>query len=191
MRLLRRSAPIITLACVSVLAPGVSAAAQTIAKDPISKVPTVKAPVAKVPETLSDSSLLWATVNVCDTAAAPDTIGIRASMPGTHGGREVMWMRFRAQYFSSADSAWHQVVGGGDSGWVKVGSARLAARQAGRSFRLAPASGSVLLRGVVRFQWKLNGTVVQRARVVTEGGHVSSAGDDPVGYSAPTCTITA
>ena len=29
------------------------------------------------------SPLLWATINVCDTAAHPNTIGIRGSMPGT------------------------------------------------------------------------------------------------------------
>src|SRR5687768_3887982 len=52
--------------------------------------------------TVQQSRHLWATVNVCDPAdppadIGPDTIGIRASMPGARDGRERMYMRFRVQ----------------------------------------------------------------------------------------------
>ena len=46
------------------------------------------------------SPLLWATVNVCDTEANPDTIGIRASIPGSGVRGERMFLRFQVQYFS-------------------------------------------------------------------------------------------
>ncbi len=132
----------------------------------------------------------WATVNVCDTADAPDTIGIRASMPRSRSGQEERYMRFVVQYFSRADDRWHRVAAGGDSGYLSIGQGRRA-RQFGRSLRIEPPPGqSVLLRGRVLFQWRLKGDVVRRASALTRKGHRSSAGDDPAGYSASTCTIT-
>jgi hypothetical protein len=134
---------------------------------------------------------LWATVNVCDTERWPDTIGIRGSMPGSTDRREAMWMRFQVQFLAADDGKWHDVPEGGDSGFVFVGPARLKAGQAGRSFRISPKKGeAVLLRGRVSFEWRLKGEVVRRATVRTRKGHRSSAGSDPPGYTASTCTIT-
>jgi hypothetical protein len=136
------------------------------------------------------SRLLWATVNVCDSQRWPDTIGIRGSMPGSKDGREAMWMRFQVQ-FLAADGTWQDVPAGGDSGFFYVGPARPRARQAGRSFRVSPKKGErVLLRGRVSFEWRLKGEVVRRASERTRKGHRSSAGSDPPGYTAATCTIT-
>ena len=138
------------------------------------------------------SRLLWATVNVCDTAKHPDTIGIRGSMPGSRDGSERMYMRFQVQYFSATDGKWHRIRKGGDSGFVRVGLAKFRARQSGRSFRFAPRNGeAVLLRGVVTFEWRKDGEVVRRARKRTTKGHRSTAGADPARYSASNCTITA
>jgi hypothetical protein len=153
----------------------------------------VAAPVAATgaPRTVEDSRHLWATVNVCDTARWPDTIGVRGSMPGSADGSETMWMRFRVQFLSTADDRWHNVPEGGDSGFVYVGRAHFRARQAGRSFRISPKIGDrVLLRGKVTFEWRRRGEVVRRASMRTRRGHRSSAGADPPGYSAATCTIT-
>jgi hypothetical protein len=135
------------------------------------------------------SRYLWATVNVCDTERWPDTIGIRGSMPGSEDGREAMWMRFQVQFLD--DGKWLDVPAGGDSGFVYVGPARIKAGQAGRSFRISPKKDEgVLLRGRVSFEWRLKGEVVRRATVRTRKGHRSSAGSDPPGYTASTCTIT-
>jgi hypothetical protein len=140
---------------------------------------------------LQDSRYLWATVNVCDTERSPNTIGIRGSMPARRDERETMWMRFQVQYLSDVDDSWHYVTDGGDSGFVSVGSARYKARQSGRSFRIDPNNGrSVVVRGRVSFEWRLRGEVVRRARKRTRKGHRSSAGADPPGYTAATCTIT-
>ena len=147
--------------------------------------------------TVQQSRHLWATVNVCDPAEppadiGPDTIGIRASMPGARDGRERMYMRFRVQFFKDADQKWHNVVNGGDSGWRYVGRARYKARQSGRYFRFSPPTGkpAVMLRGRVSFEWRLRGEVVRRAGKLTTAGHKSSAGSFPDGFSAATCTIT-
>lgn len=148
--------------------------------------------------TVDDSRHLWATVNVCDPAEpppdiGPDTIGIRASMPGSRDGREIMYMRFRVQFFKELDQKWHNVVKGGDSGWQRVGLARYKARQSGRYFRFSPPVGSptVQLRGKVNFEWRLKGEVTRKAVKLTSKGHKSSAGSFPAGYSEATCTITA
>lgn len=152
----------------------------------------IAAPVAlAAPATVEDSRHLWATVNVCDTEHGPDTIGIRGSMPGSRHSAETMWMRFQVQFLSHDDNKWHNVPGGGDSGFVRVGSARSKVRQAGRSFRISPRNGErVLLRGQVSFQWRLKNVVTRVAAKRTVKGHRSSAGSDPPGYTAATCTIT-
>jgi hypothetical protein len=167
MRLLRRRSVIITLFCLAV--------------GPAAVVPPAGAAEGRGP---------WATVNVCDTSASPDTIGIRAAMPGSRGGREERYMRFVVQYFSRADDRWYNVAAGGDSGYLSIGAGRRT-RQFGRSFRIEPPAGrSVLLRGRVFFQWRVKGEVVRRASALTRKGHRSNTGDDPEGYSASTCTIT-
>ncbi|MGH2942662.1 MAG: hypothetical protein ACRDLN_07820 [Solirubrobacteraceae bacterium] len=136
-----------------------------------------------------DSRRPWATVNVCDTAAAPNTIGIRASMPGSRSGQEEMYMRFVVQYFSRADEHWHRIAAS-DSGYLYVGRGRRP-RQFGRSFRIEPGPGEpVLLRGLVLFQWRVKSTVVRQESARTRRGHRSNAGADPPGYSASTCTVT-
>jgi hypothetical protein len=139
--------------------------------------------------TIRDSPLLWSTVNVCDTLTHPDTIGIRGSMPGSGRAGEVMYMRFQVQFFNAVSQQWHNIRKGGDSGFVKVGSAGFKARQAGRLFVFAPpAGGSWQLRGVVTFEWKVGREVVRRVREHTSAGH-RAAEADPAGYSSDTCVI--
>jgi hypothetical protein len=139
---------------------------------------------------LLHSRELWATVNVCGPKDQPNTIGIRGSMPGDGHAKDVMYMRFKVQYEDTATKQWLDLAQGADSGFLKVGSAGLA-RQAGRSFQLAPAAGkpTYSLRGEVIFQWRRRTTVLQTATIPTTAGHKSLAGADPSGYSAATCTL--
>lgn len=132
----------------------------------------------------------WATVNVCDTDRHPDAIGVRASMPGGEGRRMRLLMRFRIQWRDPADRRWHNLLRGGDSGFVSLGVSR-AARQTGQIFRYeSPGVGErQRLRGVVHFQWRRDGRVVRSTTRVTEGGHPTKVGSDPKGYSAATCTL--
>jgi hypothetical protein len=135
------------------------------------------------------ASHLWSTVNVCDTAGSPDTIGIRARMPG-NGTRQRMWMRFRTQYYSRDELSWKYVAQGAASPWVEAGSARFAFKETGYEFRFdAPAPGSsYLLRGVVEFQWRQGTKVKTRKRKFTQAGH-RTVGSDPKGFSAARCKI--
>jgi hypothetical protein len=129
----------------------------------------------------------WATINVCDTAKQPDTIGIRASMPGTPKGAKLL-MRFRVQYKDGDD--WLDVAGT-DSGWrtVGVGNAKGTPVEYGWSFTFAHATNPVTLRGVVKLRWRRGDVLPKQQEIATEAGHRSSAGADPADYSAATCAL--
>jgi hypothetical protein len=126
----------------------------------------------------------WATVNVCDSAAHPNAIGIRGSMPraGARGVRTLM--RFGVQY-ETASGAWRAL--GTPSGWV-----RPRAGQAGRTFQLTapPAGRPYVVRGIAAFEWRRGDRVLRHARRVTTAGHGATMGADPPGLSAATCRIT-
>jgi hypothetical protein len=100
------------LACAGVLIGPASA----IAQDSAAEVPDVARSQAQPATTGSSHGIatasgtprLWATVNICDTAASPDSMGIRAGMPERH------------------------------SPWVYAGPARYERRQAGWTFQFAP-----------------------------------------------------
>jgi hypothetical protein len=128
----------------------------------------------------------WATVNVCDTAKQPDTIGIRASMSGVPKGVRLS-MRFRVQY-KAADGTWADVEDA-DSGWRVLGTARGVPAESGWSFSFTRPPNPVTLRGVVRYRWRKGDSLPRTSEVVTEGGHRSSAGADPAGYSAANCEL--
>jgi hypothetical protein len=128
----------------------------------------------------------WATVNVCDTAKHPDAIGIRASMPGVPR-RAQLAMRFRVQY--RTDSGDWADVAGADSGWRRLGSGHGFPVESGWSFTFAHSSSEVVLRGVVRFRRRAPDSAPRFAERPTTAGHRSSAGADPPGYSAATCTL--
>jgi hypothetical protein len=141
---------------------------------------------------------LWATVNICDTTAHPNQMGIRASMPGD-GKRARMWMRFHAQFYKAATRQWFDVKGIGVSPWQYVGRGRVQSQQAGYTFSFAaPTAGKAfVLRGVVDFQWRIKRrtrsgrvrTVVLRTLHANTKGQHPSNGADPPGYSSGTCEI--
>ena len=139
--------------------------------------------------TVERSRHLWATVNACDTKRKPDTLGVRASMPGLGRRDDVMYMRFRAQYRPAGGTWRYLSPGRGDSDWQRVGLARYKALQAGWDFTFDLASGQRYeMRGVVRFEWRRRGRVVRHAIKRTTAGH-RTASSDPDDYSAATCTV--
>jgi hypothetical protein len=136
---------------------------------------------------LARDSAQWATVNVCDSAKQPDSIGIRASMPGTPKGVRLS-MRFRVQYRDDKSATWVDVENA-DSGWRVLGTAKGTPVESGWSFNFAHPPDEVTLRGVVRFRWRRGDSLPRSAEVATEAGHRSSAGADPANYSAATCVL--
>lgn len=141
------------------------------------------------PEPVGNSPDLWATVNVCDTRSHPDTLGIRASMPGSGRQREQMFMRFSVQYYG-ADRRWHRAGRRSTSDSIEIGSGAARARQGGWTVRFSRRTQRPqFVRGFVTFEWRVRGHVVRRAKVITESGHPSSVGADPKGFSAATCRL--
>jgi hypothetical protein len=148
---------------------------------------------ARPAESIYQNKRLWATVNVCDTVGHPDSIGIRGSMPGSGDRKEAMFMRFQVQYYTAADSSWHDLGEASDSGFIEVGSSKYRTRQSGITFTITPppaGSPPHLLRGVVTFEWRQDGEVVRRARKRTTSHHPGTKGADPAGFSAATCSIS-
>lgn len=198
---------LVMLACAGVLALPSSALAQ----DSAAEIPDIE---LSRPQALStspsagiaraaDTPELWATVNICDTARLPDSMGIRASMPG-NGTDQRMWMRFTSEYWSRSRQAWTAVSGSGISPWVYAGSAQYARRQAGWTFAFsAPPEGvAFTMRAHVEFEWRARQASVakraskrSRARVLrsviraTETGIEGVDGGDPTGTSKAACLI--
>lgn len=143
---------------------------------------------------------LWVTINRCDGANSPDRMGVRASLPG-NGTRQRMYVRLRAQYFDEVNQKWQNVPGeGGRSDWIKLGDARVRARQAGFTFAFAkPAANSeYVLRGIADFQYrrfqgrkgrKPKVTVVKRLRGHSRRGIKHVPGGDPPKKSSSICVI--
>lgn len=139
---------------------------------------------------LLQSRELWATVDVCNPADEPNTVGIRGSMPGDGHAKDAMYMRFQLQYLEAKGNIWVDLSHGADSGFIAVGAAK-EARQGGSSFQLGTAKESpgYTMRGVVTFQWRRGGKVLHLLTRTTTAGHQSVAGADPAGYSAAECVI--
>jgi hypothetical protein len=134
------------------------------------------------------SSLLWATVNICDTARHPNAIGVRASMPGTRRRGHRMVLRIRVEY--KTPGGWRRVGRAGDSGELRVGSGWHNAIQIGRTFTYRAGSSPLRFRAVVAFAWRRGLKTVYRASRITEAGHPQAAAGDPTNYSAATCVIS-
>jgi hypothetical protein len=142
------------------------------------------------PVPAAHSPLLWATIDICNTKAHPDTIGIRGSMPGTGDAGESMFMQFRVEYLRSG--VWTNIGARATSPFEPLGSAASGVRQAGVDFTISVGTQPhYLLRGVVTFQWRRGGVVVATTLRSTSAGHSVGAGADPRGYSASVCSIAA
>src|SRR4051794_4625683 len=59
--------------------------------------------------TIDKNKLLWATINICDTAKHPDVIGIHASMPGAGKALERMYMRLEVEYHRPSSKRWERL----------------------------------------------------------------------------------
>jgi hypothetical protein len=155
------------------------------------------APLA-APAHAAPGPVLWATINICDVPPAPESMGVRASMPG-NGRAQRMYMRFTAQWFSPGRGRWVPVKGNGRSRWVYAGSARYRSRQAGWTFDFgsARAGQPFRLRASVELEWRGKKTigrrarwvVVKRRRLVTRSGVRGVAGADPPGQSLASCSL--
>lgn len=164
------------IAAVAALAPSALAAS------------SVKPRLTAAQHQLLRSGELWATIDVCNPADQPNTLGVRGSMPGDGHARDRMYMLFRVQY--QEGTRWVDLASDAHATWVAVGGGG-SSRQDGSSFQITPVTGrpAFALRGVVQFQWRHAGKVVLSVSRATTAGHKSLAGADPATFSAATCSI--
>lgn len=180
-----------TLGCIALAALACVAASALLAPAYAADTTRAQTRASSVTVTaLLRSRLLWATIDVCNPADQPDTVGVRGSMPGDGQVNDRLYMSFQLQ---SADASTHQWVDLPDAAtaFVSVGGARTA-RQGGQSFTLTPAPGkpAFSLRGVVSFQWRRGKHVIASAWRATSAARASNAGADPAGFSAASCQIS-
>jgi len=130
----------------------------------------------------------WATINACDPADDPGSVGVRVSVPNRRDAAQ--WVRVRIQFFDGTLGSWRVVRAGGDGGFTKLsdGGGRVFG---GTTFTFTPpaAGRQVKLRGLVDVQWRAGKRVVSRTQITTHGNHRSSV-DPLLAVSLPTCVIS-
>jgi len=186
--LLAGALALVCLAPAQALARSGKSPSSALVTNPTAGEPTDK---GSLPQVLR-SRELWATIDVCDPSDQPDTVGIRGSMPGDKHPHDRLWMSFHLQYLLSGTTTWTDLAtSAATTEYMYVGAGKTPAREDGTSFVIKPVQGkpAVTLRGVVYFQWRRNGTVLETVTETTTPGHRSLAGADPAGYSAATCQI--
>ncbi len=132
----------------------------------------------------------WASVNVCDSAASPNGVGVRASLPGD-GSDAQMSARFTVQWLNPRSGAWEPAEGVPSSPWLSAGSARQLSGQMGWTFEFdQPAPGTGFqIRGLAELQWRHGATVVRRDSQVTSGGLAGVDAGEPLGTSLASCIL--
>jgi hypothetical protein len=130
-----------------------AAAACLLAAAPGAVAAPLSSPAERPKADVRTSPDLWATINVCDTEAHPNTIGIRGSMPGLGRRSATLWIRIHVQYLARADGRWHDLDQNADSSWKRLGVTRNRVFESGQNFVFLPppGGGTHTLRGVVRF----------------------------------------
>jgi hypothetical protein len=161
-------------------------------------VPLLAAPLLLAPAPASAKPVrnLWATVNRCDTPTSPNTVGVRASMPGTKGRRR-LYMRFRIQFWSATRQSF--VATDSSSRWLRVGDGRAAATQSGFNFQFddPPEGEQFVMRGVVQFRYtalrrrkgRKKWVVVKQYERLTRSGQPNVQAAEPAGASFSMCIV--
>lgn len=130
------------------------------------------------------SRALWATVNVCDTKAHPDAIGIRGQMPAL-GFRAQLQMTIHLQYYDAQQGTFVAIPH--LSKRMALGTAATGTVQEGAAFSFNPP---VTLSGTITFSWLRHGRLIASTTRRTSAGDRGVDDGDPKGYSAATCTIS-
>jgi len=129
------------------------------------------------------SRSLWATVNVCNTRAHHDQVGIRGEMPAL-GFPARLEMTVQLTYLDSVTGHYAPVPGAQTR--IQLGTVTHGDVQDGALFRFRP---TVTLQGKVTFTWSRDGRTLGSVTRATSGRHRGVADADPRGFSAATCRI--
>jgi hypothetical protein len=128
-----------------------------------------------------------ATVNVCDSAGSPNSMGVRAQMPGGRA-KDQLYATIEPQWWSRRLQQW-QPAGAGVE--LHLGDGDVRSRQGGYTFEYeSPQNGhGYAMRAAVGFQWRRDGEVVRSASTITSAGMPGVLESDPAGHSAAICLL--
>jgi hypothetical protein len=173
--------------------PGVAAAASTAKptkthhKKGLTAAQKRAKQIATAVKNAENSPDLWATVNVCTSAAAPtgDTVGIRGQMPSL-GVAATLLMDVSVSYWNGS-----AFVPANATQPVSLGKGTHGLHQGGVDFPFTPpASGSTyVVRGSITFEWTIDGKVVGKVTRNTGHGYTDVGFSNPPGLSEGTCTL--
>jgi hypothetical protein len=125
---------------------------------------------------------LWATVNICNTKAHPDTLGIRGQMPAL-GFPASLGMIVRLKYLS-AKHRFEPIPGAQLK--LSLGRPSTGYHQGGATFKFTPP---VTLSGSITFQWRSGHKLLGQTTRSTGRGYKEVDQGDPPGHSSATCTM--
>lgn len=127
---------------------------------------------------------LWATVNICDTRADPNVLGVRGQMPSL-GFPSWMSMQIHLTYYNQARKAF--VDDPGTMKTIRLGRSAHGLQQGGATYTFK--GPTPVLRADVRFVWRRSGRTLGTKAMITTGGHPSADFGSPPRFSAATCQI--
>jgi hypothetical protein len=173
--------PAFAAAMLAALITSVSAVAAT--PPPVSSGPS-NAEIQAAIKQVKRSKDLWATINICNTRAHANAIGIRGQMPGL-GFRARLSMEFEVHYWSAREKRFKPIKGADTV--IDLGSVISGLHQDGVTFRFAPHAG--FLASTISFNWTLGNKSIARFTRWSSKGHRDADGGDPPHYSAGRCVI--
>ena len=130
------------------------------------------------------ATTLWGTINICDTRADPNVLGVRGQMPSL-GFASWMSMEIRLDYYNAKHRRW--IADPGTLKTIRLGRSARGLQQGGATYAFTGATPP--LRAQVRFFWRRSGRLLGSTAVLTTAGHPGADFGSPPGYSAASCRI--
>jgi hypothetical protein len=127
------------------------------------------------------SSGLWATINICNTKAHPDTVGIRGQIPPL-GFQNQMQMQIELEYYSVKTGAFEPLSAASAS----AGTSATRLTQEGVNFQVKPPA---VLDGRITFSWTLNHKLLAKTTRTTRAGVTGVRDGKGASSSAAECRI--
>ena len=127
---------------------------------------------------------LWATVNICDTRAHPNVLGVRGEMPSL-GFPAWLSIQIQLNYYDRAKKTF--VVDPGTTKTIRLGRSAHGLQQGGATYTFPGPTPA--LKASVSFIWRRSGRTLGTTSMFTTAGHPGADFGDPPRFSAAGCQI--
>lgn len=134
------------------------------------------------------SRSLWATVNICDSRAYPDRIGVRGQMPSL-GYPAQMTMTIALRAYSTTAKRFKAIDSPNAVNAVTLGTHSRGLQQSGAVFPFAKGDKG-LWDATIVFTWRRSGRIVGQTTRTTTAGHPNADYGSPPHYSAAQCRLS-